>query len=152
MIVHRLVARYLLGDRHEKVPENLEQMAEHCSDTEQQAVMAERDSVKQMQALWISKHLGEEAEGYISSVTDFGIFVTLNHSHCDGLIHLHTISPGHFLDYEPDNFRIVVYDSRSCRRRSSQPPLKTYTLGDNVRVRIIRADVEKRQIDFQLIE
>ncbi len=152
MIVHRLVARYILGDRHEKMPLDLEEKAQHCSDTEQQAALAERDSVKQMQALWLADHIGEEAEGTISSVTNFGLFVTLNHSRCDGLVHLRTICPGHMLDYEEKNFRLVAYASHSRKKRGALKPYKTYTLGDIVKVRIIRADVDKRQIDFLLVE
>ena len=152
MMVHRLVAKYLLGDRHEKMPQHLEEAAQHCSDREQAAVQAERDSVKQMQAVWISRHIGEEADGVISSVTNFGLFVTLNDSRCDGLVPLRTLCPGMLLEYEEDNFRIVAYSKRIGRKRGKTKPAMVYTLGDKVRVRIVRADIDKRQIDFRLVE
>lgn len=152
MLVHRLVARYILGDRHEKALTDLEEAARHCSDTEQNAALAERDSIKMMQALWIADHVGEEADGIISGVTEFGLFVTLNDSHCDGLIHIRTLCPGHLMEYDEKNFRLIAFASSSRRKRNSQPPYRVFTLGDAVQVRILRADVEKRQIDFQLVE
>ena len=143
MMVHRLVSRYLLQSklpcRHEK--EVLEEACVHCSDTEQMAQMAERDSIKQMQARWISKHIGEEFEGVISGVTEFGLFVQLSETLTEGLVPIRTIEPHDYMQYDEENYCLIAARSG-----------KTYTLSDKVRVRVVKADVEKKQIDFALVE
>ena len=140
MMVHRIVAKYILGERTPALNIDLQEACDHCSDMEQMAQMAERDSVKEMQAIWIHDHLGEEYDGYISNVMEFGLFVTLNNSHCDGLVHIRSIHQGKWLDFDEKN---------CCLTMGGKP---VYTLGESVRVRVLRADAEKRQIDFELVE
>ena len=147
MMAHRIVSKYILGERRGDLPDDLEEACRHCSDTEQQAAQAERDSVKEMQALWIHDHLGEVFPGYISGVTEFGLFVTLDESKCDGLVPLRTICPGELLDYDERNCCLRVY-SKMLRKKT----YRCFSLGDHVRVRVLRADVEKRQIDYELVE
>lgn len=143
MMVHRLIARYLLQSkatcRHDK--EVLEEACVHCSDTEQMAQMAERDSTKEMQARWISKHVGEEFDAIISGVTEFGLFVQLTDTLTEGLVPIRTIEPHDYMQYDEENYCLVAARSG-----------KTYTLSDNVRVRVVRADVERKKIDFELVE
>ena len=143
MMVHRLIARYLLQSkatcRHDK--EVLEEACVHCSDTEQMAQMAERDSTKEMQARWISKHVGEEFDAIISGVTEFGLFVQLTDTLTEGLVPIRTIEPHDYMQYDEENYCLVAARSG-----------KTYTLSDKVRVRVVRADVERKKIDFELIE
>lgn len=143
MMVHRLVARYVLQSkvecRHQK--EVLEDACVHCSDMEQLAQMAERDSIKEMQARWISHHIGEEFDGIINGVTEFGLFVQLRDTLTEGLVPIRTIEPHDYMQYDEENFCLIAARSG-----------KTYTLSDSVRVRVIKADVEKKQIDFQLVE
>lgn len=143
MMVHRLVARYLLQSkatcRHDK--EVLEEACVHCSDTEQMAQMAERDSNKEMQARWISKHVGEEFDAIISGVTEFGLFVQLTDTLTEGLVPIRTIEPHDYMQYDEDNYCLIAARSG-----------KTYTLSDSVRVRVVRADVERKKIDFELVE
>lgn len=143
MMVHRLIARYLLQSkaecRHDK--EVLEDACVHCSDTEQMAQMAERDSIKEMQARWISNHIGEEFDGIISGVTEFGLFVQLSDTLTEGLVPIRTIEPHDYMQYDEENFCLIAARSG-----------KTYTLSDHVRVRVTKADVEKKQIDFVLVE
>ena len=143
MMVHRLIARYLLQSkaicRHDK--ETLEDACVHCSDTEQMAQMAERDSIKEMQARWMNNHIGEEFDGIISGVTEFGLFVQLSDTLTEGLVPIRTIEPHDYMQYDEDNFCLIAARSG-----------KTYTLSDRVRVRVVRADVEKKQIDFLLVE
>ena len=143
MMVHRLIARYLLQSkatcRHDK--EVLEEACVHCSDTEQMAQMAERDSTKEMQARWISKHLGEEFDAIISGVTEFGLFVQLTDTLTEGLVPIRTIEPHDYMQYDEENYCLVAARSG-----------KTYTLSDSVRVRVVRADVERKKIDFELVE
>ncbi|MCR4664953.1 MAG: RNB domain-containing ribonuclease [Paludibacteraceae bacterium] len=157
MMVHRLVSRYLLGERKRLGTDDWEEACKHCSEQEQAAAQAERDSIKEMQARWIKTHVGEEFDGYISGVTDFGLFVTLNDSRCDGLVPLNTICPGMFLNYDEKNccLQAVAYKGRRKKKMPETnytPEERVYTLGDKVRVRCVRADVQLRQIDFRLVE
>lgn len=143
MMVHRLLAKYIL---HSKQPcrhqqELLEEACVHCSDTEQMAQMAERNSIKEMQARWMSQHIGEEFEGVISGVTEFGLFVQLKDTLTEGLVPIRTIEPHDYMQYDEDNYCLVAARSGV-----------TYTLSDSVRVRVVKADVEKKQIDFVLVE
>ena len=121
LMVHRLVEKYILtGKKVSLTREELEMMCEHCSMCEQEAAQAERESVKLFQAMWMSDHLGEVLTGYVSGITDFGLFVQLDESRCEGLIHISKIGD-----------------------------IKKYGLGDAVTVKVVRADVDKSQIDFE---
>lgn len=155
MMVHRIVARYLLGERKKVGIDDLEAACIHCSEQEQNAAQAERDSVKEMQARWMEQHIGEEFDGYISSVTDFGLFVTLNESRCDGLVSIRTICPGMFLEYDEKNccLRAKPASQRRSKKKckSTEQTDITYTLGDRVRVRVERVNVPLHQIDYTLV-
>jgi ribonuclease R len=121
LMVHRLVEKYILtGKKFSLTREELEEKCEHCSACEQEAAQAERDSVKMFQAMWISDHIGEVLTGYVSGITDFGLFIQLDESRCEGLIHISKIGD-----------------------------INKYTLGDAVTVKVVRADVNKSQIDFE---
>jgi ribonuclease R len=120
-MVHRLVEKYILtGKKETMTREEMELMCEHCSACEQAAAQAERDSVKQYQAMWMSDHVGEVLTGYISGVMDFGLFVQLDASRCEGLIHISKIGD-----------------------------IDRYRLGDAVTVKVIKVDENRGQIDFE---
>ena len=142
LMVHRLVEKYILTGKKETLSrEELELMCEHCSACEQEAAQAERDSVKLFQTLWMSNHIGEILPGHISGITDFGIFVQLDDSRCDGLIRISKIGErGEYWQYDEKNFRLV------CENR------KSFTLGDPVIVKVANADVNRAQIDFDLVQ
>lgn len=121
LMVHRLVEKYILtGKKISLTREELEMMCEHCSACEQEAAQAERESVKLFQAMWMNDHIGEIHTGYVSGITDFGLFIQLDESRCEGLIHISKIGD-----------------------------IKKYSLGDAVTVKVVRADVDKSQIDFE---
>ena len=121
LMVHRLVEKYILtGKKVSLTREELEMMCEHCSACEQEAAQAERESVKLFQAMWMNDHIGEIHTGYVSGITDFGLFIQLDESRCEGLIHISKIGD-----------------------------IKKYGLGDAVTVKVVRADVDKSQIDFE---
>lgn len=121
LMVHRLVEKYILtGKKVSLTREELEMMCEHCSACEQDAAQAERESVKLFQAMWMNDHIGEIHTGYVSGITDFGLFIQLDESRCEGLIHIFKIGD-----------------------------IKKYSLGDAVTVKVVRADVDKSQIDFE---
>jgi ribonuclease R len=143
MMVHRLVSRYLLQSkalcRHDK--EELEQACVHCSECELAAQMAERDSIKEMHAKWISNHLGEEFDAIISGVTEFGLFVQLKDTLTEGLVPIRTIEKNDYMQFDEENYCLIAARSGN-----------TYTLSDFVRVRVSKVDIERKLIDFQLIE
>ena len=124
LMVHRLVEKYILtGKKETMTREELEDKCEHCSACEQEATQAERDSIKLFQAMWMKEHLNEVLDGFITGITDFGFFVQLEQSRCEGLVHRMTIE-------HPEDF----------------------VLGDKVTVKVVRVDVNRSQIDFELVE
>ena len=155
LMVHRLVEKYCLSAKRSVsetvcqqsglsaqavAREELELMCEHCSACEQEAAQAERDSIKQFQTMWLADHVGEVFPGHISGVTDFGLFVQLDGNRCEGLVHISTIGEkGEYWQYDEKNYRLV------CENK------KSYTLGDAVTVKVLRADVNKAQIDFEIV-
>ena len=143
MMVHRLVSRYLLQSkalcRHER--EELEEACVHCSECELAAQMAERDSIKEMHARWINNHLGEEFDGIISGVTEFGLFVQLTETMTEGLVPIRTIERNDYMQFDEENYCLIAARSG-----------KTYTLSDPVRVRVTKVDIERKLIDFVLVE
>lgn len=143
MMVHRLVAKYLLQSKAlcRSDIEELEQACVHSTESEMAAQMAERDSVKQMHARWISQHLGEEFEAVVSGVTEFGLFVQLNDTLTEGLVPIRTIEPHDYMQYDEDNYCLIAARSG-----------KTYTLSDPVRVKVTKVDIERKLIDFVLVE
>lgn len=141
MIVHRLVSKYILTGKGDTWPvEILENMCVHLSEMEQEAQQAERESIKHFQALWMADHIGEEMDGHVSGVTEFGMFVQLDQSRCEGMVHVSQICPGDYMMLDEKNYRLIAAESG-----------KTYTMGDAVRVRVVKADAEKGQIDFELV-
>lgn len=143
MMVHRLVAKYILQSKAlcRSDSEELEQTCVHSTDCEMAAQMAERESIKQMHARWISHHLGEEFDAVVSGVTEFGLFVQLNDTLTEGLIPIRTIEPHDYMQFDEDNYCLVAMRSG-----------KTYTLSDSVRVRVTKVDIERKLIDFALVD
>ena len=138
LMVHRLVEKYILtGKKETMTREELEEKCEHCSACEQEAAQAERDSIKMFQAMWMSDHIGEILPGHISGVTEFGLFVQLDESRCEGLIHISNIGEqGEYWQYDAQTYSLV------CDKK------KSYTLGDAVTVKVLRSDINRGQIDF----
>ena len=142
LMVHRLVEKYILtGKPCSLTREELEEKCEHCSACEQEAAQAERDSVKLFQAIWMTDHLGEILPGHISGVTDFGLFVQLDDSRCEGLVHVSKVGfPGETWQLDEKNYRLICAENGI-----------THTLGDAVRVKVVKTDVNRSQIDFELV-
>jgi ribonuclease R len=143
MMVHRLVAKYLLQskDKCRSDKEELEQACIHCSDCEMAAQAAERDSIKQMHAKWISNHIGEEFDAVISGVTEFGLFVQLTDTLTEGLVPIRTIERNDYMQFDEENYCLIAARSG-----------KTYTLSDRVRVQVTKVDIERKLIDFVLVD
>lgn len=139
MMVHRLLERYLAGGRSVNV-EKLEDQCKHSSAMEQLAANAERSSIKFKQVEYMADHLGEEYEGMISGVTEWGLYVELVDNKCEGLVPMRELADD-FYDFDEKNYCL------RGRRRGI-----VFRLGDNVRIRVARADLEKRQLDFVIVD
>lgn len=138
MMVHRLLARYADGGRSaDKL--KLEDECVHSSDMEQLAANAERASIRYKQVEYMQDRLGEIYDGVISGVTEWGFYVELNDNKCEGLVPVRDLNDDYY-EYDEKNFCLI---GRSHHTR--------YTLGDQVRVQVARADLDRKQLDFALI-
>jgi ribonuclease R len=137
MMVHRLLATYLEGS---KAPDknSLEELCEHSSDMEIRAAEAERASVKYKMVEFMLDKLGQEFDGTISGITEWGIYVELTDTHIEGMVSLRDMTDDYYT-FDEENYMV---EGRLSRRR--------FTLGDGVRVRVLRADLARKQLDFQL--
>ena len=138
MLVHRLLARYLDGGKSADKA-TLEALCEHASEREVVAAEAERASIKYKMVEFMQTHLGEEFEGHISGLADWGVYVELDDTHIEGLAHMRDIE-GDFYIFDETAYELF---GQSTGRR--------LTLGDAVRIRVKHADLRKRQLDFLLI-
>ena len=139
LLVHRLLTRYLLqGARSVSLPK-YEDLCDHCSAQEQVAANAERASIKYKQVEFMSERIGEEYDAVISGVTEWGIYAEINENKCEGMIPLRTLQ-GDYYEFDDANYCLV---GRRTHRR--------YTIGDAVRIRIVRANLERKQLDFELV-
>lgn len=138
MMVHRLLDRYLNGGRS-AIEQSLEAKCKHSSDMEQLAANAERASIKYKQVEFLQERLGEEYDGVISGVTEWGFYVELNENKCEGLVPIRDLDDDYY-ELDEKNYRLVG-------RRTH----RTYQLGDAVRVLIANANIDKKQIDMALV-
>lgn len=141
VILHRLLGMYLDTERVSKtVPklEKLEGRCVHLSEREKKAQKAERDSIKYMQCVYMSDNIGKVYEGIVSSVMDFGIFVTIPENGCDALLKLSNIKGTWQAD--TTNYRIKEHNTQD-----------TIRLGDIVNVVITAVDLERKTIDCSII-
>ena len=139
LLVHRLLAKYTAGGRTVSV-NKYEEMCEHCSEREQIAATAERASIKYKQTEFMAERMGQEFDGVISGVTEFGIYVEDVLTKCEGMVPLRDLSSDYY-EFDEDNYRLV---GRRTKR--------VYNLGDKVRFRVERANLERRQLDYSLVE
>jgi ribonuclease R len=139
MMVHRLLERYLTGGRsvnHEK----LEDQCKHSSSMEQLASNAERSSIKYKQVEYMADHMGEVFEGMISGVTEWGLYVEINENKCEGLVPMRDLADDYY-DLDEKNYCL------RGRRHGN-----VYRLGDNVTIRVANANIDKKQLDFVIVD
>lgn len=139
MMVHRLLERYLAGGRS-VIVQKLEEQCKHSSEMEQLAANAERASIKYKQVEYMQSHLGESYSGIISGVTEWGLYVELNENLCEGLIPMRDLADDYY-DFDEKNHCLIG------RRHNHR-----YRLGDSVDIKVARADLEKKQLDFVLVD
>ncbi len=137
VVVHRLLKRYNSGST-EYTYTQLEQIGEHCSKRERDAVEAERDSVKLKQVEYLSERLGEAYKGTISGVTENGLYVLLDDIYCEGMIRVSELTDDYYI-YNPNMHCLI---GRSKGRK--------FRLGDTIKAKVVRTDLDKRQIDLAL--
>ncbi len=137
LIVHRLLKGVLLG--RENVMDDLDKKAEHLSRRERIAMEAEREILERYRVRFMKEKVGEEFDGVVSGVSAFGFFVELKEIFVEGLVRITTLHDDY---YRYDEDRYVIIGARKHR---------TFKIGDEVRVRVDRVDLERRQIDFGLI-
>ncbi len=135
MLVHRLLERYLDGEKSvDQGP--LEEECEHCSQMEQVAANAERDSIKYKQVEFMSDKLGKVYDGVVSGVTEWGIYVEINENKCEGMIPIREMDDD-FYELDEKNYRLI---GRRTKRE--------YRLGQPITIQVARANLERRQLDF----
>ena len=139
LMVHRLLTRYADGGRSAN-PEKYEALCEQSSDMEQTAALAERASIKYKQVEFMADKIGQEFDGIISGINEFGIYVELNESKCEGMVPLRDLDDDYY-DFDERNYQLLG------RRRH-----RRYTLGDPIRIVVARANLDKKQLDFALAE
>ncbi len=138
MMVHRLLAHYLENGKSVDA-DAYEAMCKHSSEMEQLATSAERASIKYKQVEFMKDNVGKIFDGVVSGVTQWGIYVELDGSMCEGMVSIRTLTDDH---YEYDEAEFAVIGRRTKRR---------YTMGDKVSVRVVAANMEKKQLDFEMV-
>lgn len=138
VMVHRLLQFYLEGGKNINI-EQYEKMAEHSSQMEKKAAEAERASIKYKQAEFLQNQIGVEYIGIVSGVTEWGMYVEIEENKCEGMVRLRDITDDFYI-LDEKNYAII-----------GQRKKKIYQLGDEVRIKVKKVDLEKRQIDFTLI-
>ena len=138
MMVHRLLTGYLANE-NPGGQEKFEKWCEHSSKMERLATEAERASVKYKQVEYMSDKTGMVFEGVISGVTEWGIYVEIVENQCEGMVSIRELDDD-FYEYDEENYCI--------RGRSTG---RVYTLGDRVKVEVVRADIQKKQLDYRLV-
>lgn len=139
MMVHRLLSHYLSGGNSVS-PDDYEKACLHSSEREKVASDAERASVKYKQVEYMLDKIGDEFEGLISGLTEWGIYVEIITTKVEGMIRMSALLDD-FYEYDEKNMRVV---GRYTKR--------IYTLGDKVKVRVLKADVDRRTIDLAFTE
>ncbi len=139
MMVHRLLSRYAEGGRSAS-REKYEELCDHSSKMEQLAAQAERSSIKYKQVEFMQKHLGEVYDGTISGVTEYGLYVEIDENKCEGMIPLRDLV-GDYYEFDEKNY--CLWGRRTHTR---------YSLGDKLRIKVARANLERKQLDFALAD
>ena len=138
-MVHRLLTRYQEGGRSAN-QDHYEELCEHSSQMEQTAANAERDSIKYKMVEFMADKVGQEFDAHISGVQSYGIYCEIDENHCEGLVGMHDLD-GDYYEFDEKNYQLV---GRRHHRK--------YQLGDALRIKVARANIERRQLDFILAD
>jgi exoribonuclease R len=119
--------------------ELIEKTCKHCSEMEKVASRAERDSIKYMQVKFLKNKIGETFEGVISGVTEWGLYIEITENKCEGLVKVSSIKDDHYI-FDEKKYALIGYRTKA-----------SYQLGQKVKIKIQRADLERKQMDFVLV-
>lgn len=139
VMAHRLLQYYLDGGQSVKA-EKYEEKCKHSSEREFMASKAERDSIKYMQIKYMQDHNDQEFEGVISGVTEWGIYVEIIENKCEGMVRIKDITSDYFI-YDEKQYALI-----------GQADKRMYQLGDQVTVTVKNTDLERKHLDFNLVE
>ncbi|NVJ88488.1 MAG: ribonuclease R [Flavobacteriaceae bacterium] len=139
VMTHRLLQHYLDGGSQPK-QEVYEECCKHSSKREELASKAERDSIKYMQVKYMQDHKDEVFEGVITGVTEWGIYVEITKNKCEGMVRIRDIKSDYYI-FDEEQYAIV-----------GQATKHLYQLGDDVKVKVKKTDLERKHLDFDLIE
>lgn len=139
LMVHRLLTRYLAGGRTAQA-DKYENLCEHSSAMEQTAASAERASIKYKQVEFMSERIGVVYDGVVSGVTEWGLYVEVNENKCEGMIPMRDLGDD-FYEFDEKNYCLIG-------RRHHQK----FSLGDPLKIKVARANLEKKQLDFVLAD
>ena len=144
LTVHRLLKRYLVENDMSMqtirfLDNNLVDLCEHSSEREVASISAERDVLDMKMAEYMESHIGEEYEGIISTVANFGFFVELPNL-VEGLVPIKSIK-GDYYNYVPEQLALIGNSTK-----------KTYRVGDKVKIKCVAASKATSMIDFELVE
>lgn len=158
LLVHRAIRHHLQAEeryrkKHGKAPRpgataegfpysvpEMQSLGEHCSMTERRADDATRDAVDWLKCEYMLDKVGEEYDGIVSSVTSFGIFVELKEIYVEGLVHI-TALQNDYYHFDPAGHRL-----------RGERTGRVYRLGDQIRVKVVRVDLDERKLDFELAD
>ena len=138
-MVHRLLTKYQDGARSAN-QDKYEELCEHCSDMELVAQQAERDSIKYKMVEFMVDKVGETYDAHISGIQSYGIYCEIDENHCEGMVPMRDLDDDY---YESDEKNYCLIGRRHHHK---------YQLGDSIRIKVARANIEKRQLDFSLAE
>ncbi|MEM8968559.1 MAG: ribonuclease R, partial [Bacteroidota bacterium] len=138
VMTHRLLAHYLNGGKSPEA-EPYEKLCEHSSEREKRAADAERASVKYKQVEYMAKREQQEFDGIVSGVTEWGVYVEMVQSKCEGMVRMADMNDDYY-EFDAQNFRVIG------RRRK-----RIIALGDKVKVKVIKTDLDRRTIDLEFV-
>ncbi len=139
VMTHRLLQHYLDGGNTPKA-DIYEEKCKHSSKREELASKAERSSIKYMQVKYMQDHNEEIFDGVITGVTEWGIYVEITTNKCEGMVRIRDIKSDYYI-FDEDQYAIVGQSTKHL-----------YQLGDNVKVQVKKTDLERKHLDFNLIE
>ena len=140
LMVHRLLTKYIDEDGRSASQQKYEELCEHSSSMEQIASNAERASIKYKQVEFMRERIGKTYQGVVSGVTEWGLYVEINENKCEGMIPMRDLDDDYY-EFDEKNYCL-----RGRRKHN------TYSLGDELTIRVARANLEKKQLDFELVK
>ena len=138
LIVHRLLEQYINGGSSVN-KDTIEKICNHCSEMEKVSSRAERDSIKYMQVKFLKNKIGYTYNGVVSGVTEWGLYIEITENKCEGLVKVSSIKDDHYV-FDEKKYALIGHRTKV-----------SYQLGQKVKIKIQRADLERKQMDFILV-